>query len=147
MRASVRALASPLCFHKNSQTALEILEKPGHPYCHLLDDGLGGRASLVQARINSLTVHADLPKSGFVLNEDKSLWEPVQIIAWLGVHLNTLDGTIRAMDEGIAKLSHDLAALSSYKSSSAVHVKRIANVAGQIISLSSCVESVARIMT
>ena len=72
---------------------------------------------------------------------------PVQIISWLGVHLNTFDGTIRATDERITKLSQDLAALSSYKSSSAVHVKRVASVAGQIISLSSCVGSVARIMT
>ena len=94
-----------------------------------------------------MTVHADLLKSGFVPNKDKSLWEPVQIISWLGVHLNTLDGTIRAMDERIAKLPLDLAALSSYKYSSAVHVKRVASVAGQIISLSSCVGSVARIMT
>ena len=119
----------------------------GIPIVIFLDDGLGGGAGLVQAKINSLTVHADLPKSGFVPNKDKSLWEPVQITSWLGVHLNTLDGTIRATDERIAKLSHDLAALSSYKSSSAVHVKRVASVAGQIISLSSCVGSVARIMT
>lgn len=101
----------------------------------------------MQAKINSLTVHVDLLKSGFVPNKDKSLWEPVQIISWLGVHLNTLDGTIRATDERIAKLSHYLAALSSFKSSSAVHVKRVASVAGQIISLSSCLGSVARIMT
>ena len=38
-----------------------------------LDDGLGGGASKMKAKINSLTVHADLLKSGFVINEDKSL--------------------------------------------------------------------------
>ena len=94
-----------------------------------------------------MTVRADLLKSGFVPNKDKSLWEPVEIISWLGIHLNTLNGTIRATDECIAKLSPDLAAFSSYKTSSAVHVKRVASIAGQIISLSSCLGSVARIMT
>ena len=56
---------------------------------------------------------------------------------------NTLDRSIRATDERIAKLSHDLAALSSYKSSSMVHVLRVPCVTGQIISLSSYVGSVA----
>ena len=129
--------SAPFIFTKILKPLQKSWRSQGIPIVIFLDDGLGGGAGLVQAKINSLTVHADLLKSGFVPNKDKSLWEPVQIISWLGVHLNTLDGTIRATDERIAKLSQDLAALSSYKSSSAVHVKRVASVAGQIISLSS----------
>ena len=45
-----------------------------------LDDGLGGEADPVSAKINSLVVHSDPLKSGFVPNEDKSQWEPIQII-------------------------------------------------------------------
>ena len=45
-----------------------------------LDDGIGGGANKIQAKINSLTVNAYLLKFGFVVNEDKSLWEPVQNI-------------------------------------------------------------------
>ena len=59
---------------------------------------------------------------------------------------NTLDGSIRATDERIAKLSRDLAALSSYKSFTTLHVLRVPCVAGQSIFLSSCVGSVACIM-
>ena len=44
-----------------------------------LDDGLGGGVIIVKAKINSLIVHADLTRCGFIINEDKSLWEPVQI--------------------------------------------------------------------
>ena len=139
--------SAPFIFTKILKPLQKSWRGQGIPIVIFLDDGLGGGAGLVQAKINSLTVHADLLKSGFVPNKDKSLWEPVQIISWLGVHLNTFDGTIRATEERIAKLSQDLAALSSYKSSSAVRVKRVASVAGQIISLSSCVGSVARIMT
>ena len=47
------------------------------------------------AKVNSLVVHSDLLKSGFVPNEVKSLWEPVQVITWLGVVLDTTDGTIK----------------------------------------------------
>ena len=53
-------------------------------------------------------MHSDLLKSGFVPNEDKSQGEPTQIITWLGVIINTIDGFIKATDERIAKLCHDL---------------------------------------
>ena len=43
-----------------------------------LDDGLGGGISIAKAKINSLT------RYGFLINEDKSLWEPIQVITWLG---------------------------------------------------------------
>ena len=92
-------------------------------------------------------MHSDLLKSGLVPNEDKSQWEPIQIITWLGIILNTIDGSIKATDERIATLSRDLENLSTGQNPTRVHVKRVASVAGQIISLSSCVGSVARIMT
>ena len=92
-------------------------------------------------------MHSDLLKSGFVPNEDKSQWEPIQIITWLGVILNTIDGSIKATDERIATLSRNLENLSTDQNPTRVHVKRVASVAGQIISLSSCVGPVARIMT
>lgn len=49
-----------------------------------LDDGLGGGINSIKAKINSLTVRADLTRFGFVTNEEKSAWEPVQVITWLG---------------------------------------------------------------
>jgi len=72
-----------------------------------------GGTDPVSAKINSSVVHSDLLKSGFVPNEDKSQWEPIQIITWLGVILNTIDGSIKATDERIAKLCHDLETLST----------------------------------
>ncbi|KAK2549651.1 hypothetical protein P5673_029768, partial [Acropora cervicornis] len=64
-----------------------------------------------------------------------------------GVILNTIDGSIKATDERIATLSRDFENLSTGQNPTRVHVKRVASVAGQIISLSSCVGPVARIMT
>ena len=49
-----------------------------------LDDGLGVGTNSIMAKINSLTVRADLTWYGFVINEEKSLREPVQVISWLG---------------------------------------------------------------
>ena len=99
------------------------------------------------AKVNSLVVHSDLLKSGFVPNEVKSLWEPVQVITWLGVVLDTTDGTIKATEERIEKLNAGLVELVSCQPPQKVHVKRVATVTGQITSLSPCVGYVARIMT
>ena len=144
--------SAPFVFTKIFKPLLKSWRSRGIPIAIFLDDGLGGGADPVSAKINSLIVHSDLLKSGFVLNEEKSQWEPMQIITWLGVILNTVDGSITATDEQIAKLSHALEILSTHEHPTRVHAcsrafKCAASVAGQIISLSSCLAPVARIMT
>ena len=69
-----------------------------------------------------------------------------QIITWLGVILNTIEGSIKATDERIAKLCYDLEILSTHQHPTCLHVKCVASIAGQIISISSWVGPVARIM-
>ena len=123
--APFRALFSSVYFHINFEAITEIVEEPGHPYM----------------------TTTDLLKFGFVPNEVKSLWEPVQVITWLGVVLDTTDGTIKATDERIEKLNAGLVELVSCQPPQKVHVKRVATVTGQITSLSPCVGYVARIMT
>ena len=139
--------SAPFIFTKMLKPLLKSWRSKGIPIAIFLDDGLGGGANPFSAKSNSLVVHSDLLKSGFVPNEDKSQWEPTQIITWLGVIINTIDGFIKATDERIAKLCHDLDSWFSLEYPSRVHVKRVANIAGQIISLSSCLGPVARIMT
>ena len=139
--------SAPFIFTKMFKPLLKSWRSRGIPIAIFLDDGLGGGSDPVSAKIKGLAVHSDLLKSGLVPNEGKSQWEPIQIITWLGVILNTIDGSIKATDERIATLSRDLENLSTGQNPTRVHVKRVASVAGQIISLSSCVGSVARIMT
>ena len=72
------------------------------------------------------------------------------MITWLGVVPITIDGSVQANDERITKLTSDLGLLRTLcflQSLCKVHVNSVASVAGQIISLSSCVGSVTRIMT
>ena len=60
-----------------------------------LDDGLGGGVIIVKAKIDSLIVHADLTRYGFIINEDKSLWKPVQILPGLALHLILIEALSR----------------------------------------------------
>ena len=94
-----------------------------------LDDGQWGGIDQVSAKPHYFTV-----QSSFAPNQEKSLCgEPVQNITWLGVLLNTIDGSVKATDERIAKLTSDLVSLQALISELPlcnVHVKRVASVAG-----------------
>ena len=65
-----------------------------------LEDGLEGGINSMKAKINSLTVRADLTGYGFIINEEKTLWEPVQVITWLGTVFDTYKILFRLPSEG-----------------------------------------------
>ena len=111
-----------------------------------LNGGLGGGSNSIKARINSLTVRADLTRYGFVINEGKSLWEPVQVITWLGTVFDTYQGFISVTEQRVSKLKSSIDLLRK-DDCKIFKVRDVASVVGQVISLTPCVGSVARIMT
>jgi len=66
-----------------------------------LDYGLGAAADKNKAKIASLQVHADLLKSGFLPNEIKCVWKPIQVITWLGAVLNTSTSEFLLVTSGV----------------------------------------------
>ena len=88
-----------------------------------------------------MTVHADLTRYGFVINEEKSLWEPVQVIT-SALFLILIKVTERRVSK--LKSSIDLLRKDDCK---ILKVRDVASVVGQVRSLTPCVGSVARIMT
>ena len=65
--------SAPYIFTKMLKPLQKSWRSQGIPIAIFLDDGLGGGMDLVSAKVNSLVVHSDLLKSGFVPNEEKSL--------------------------------------------------------------------------
>ena len=85
-------------------------------------------------------------KFGFVVNKEKSIWEPVQVITWLGTVLDTNQCVISVTEQRISKLKANI--YSVLKGDSMIaNVRNLATVVGQIISLTPCVGSVTRILT
>ena len=111
-----------------------------------LDDGLGGGTNSIMAKINSLTVRADLTRYGFVINEEKSLWEPVQVITRLRTVFDTYQGLISVTERRVSKLKSSIDLLRK-DNCKILKVRDVASVVGQVISLTPCVGSVAKIMT
>ena len=93
-----------------------------------------------------MVVHSDLLKSGFLPNEEKSVWDPTQVITWLGAVINTSQCVIKATDKRIDSLINNSSSLLSSERS--LHqLCKLASVCGKIISLGNCVGYVTRLMT
>ena len=135
--------SAPFLFTKLLKPVVTSWRCKGIPMVIFLDDGLGGGANSIQAKINSLTVNADLLKFGFVINENKSLWEPVQNIIWLGTVLDTNQGFISVTEHRIAKLKSSIDSILK-GGCTTVNVRTLAAVVGQITSLTPCVGDLTR---
>ena len=139
---------APFVFTKLLKALIRYWRSQGIPIVVFLDDSLGGGATQRQAKIHSLTVHSDLLKCGFLINEDKSQWTPLQETIWLGYVINTLTNYIRATNKRVQKLLSAIEELiQGHLTRGKVHVKNLASVVGQIISFELTARTTIRLMT
>lgn len=73
-----------------------------------LDDGFILEGTREKSERASHQIRQDLLAAGFVVNEDKSIWRPVQSIVWLGIVWDFEKGTISITHERIERLEKKL---------------------------------------
>lgn len=61
----------------------------GYKIVLYLDDVIGGASTFQEAKVVSSEIQQDLEKLVFLIAEDKSHWDPVQELVWLGLVWNT----------------------------------------------------------
>ena len=83
--------------------------------------------------------------AGFVINEEKSVWEPTQVLDWLGMTWNSLLGTLKIVDSRIEKITNTIYRI--IKASFKLSAGELASFTGQIISTAPVVGNIGRIMT
>ena len=113
-----------------------------------LDDGFGCAKSFGQAIELGREVKSDLLKSGFIPKAEKSIWEPVQMLDFLGCTLNSKEGIIFIPEHRILKAQNSISELlTAQKVHRRVAVRKAASFVGQIISMSIVIGHVSQIMT
>ena len=114
-----------------------------------LDDGLAGASSFLEASALSDMVKSDLTKLGFLIAEDKCIWQPTQNITWLGCCWDMFTGTVEVSQARIDRLlsSLDQVITQVCRSQVCVKARRLASIASQIISMQIAVGAVARLRT
>ena len=92
--------SAPYVFTKVLRQLIRFWRGHGHRVLLYLDDGIGGHFSQTSATHLRIKVRQDIIACGFTLNNEKSVWEPTQIITFLGVILNFVIGTIHIPERG-----------------------------------------------
>ena len=77
-----------------------------------LDDGFVIDNTYESCKVVSSKVKRDLGSAGFVLNDEKSVWEPRQVIVWLGLRWNSVEGCIHITDSRLRKIFEHIEAMS-----------------------------------
>ena len=95
-----------------------------------LDDGIGGAGNRETACETSKCVKDTLVKTGFVINFEKSHWDPLSKARWLGFLLDLNKSCLLVPLEKVAALEKKLAALAVLKE---VRVRELAYVTGNLI--------------
>ena len=110
-----------------------------------LDDGWLIDSDRDACTVLATNIWSDLRNSGFITNDEKSQWCPCQVLEWLGIIWDTINGTItisERRESSIAK-SVDKILLSDRL----VSARELASLVGGIISGGAVFGNVSRIMT
>ena len=86
----------------------------------------------------------ELNSSVFLVNEDKSHWDPVHIGEWLGFVINTIAMTFQIPEAKVRKLKSLLSSAIRDKSSS---YRELARIAGSILFVALAVGPLSRLFT
>ena len=97
-----------------------------------MDDGLGFDETYEKAEYAAHHTRGDLLAAGFVVAEEKSVWDLTQIIDWLGIKWNSKCGTISITDKRVTKAMSLLKNAFEFPTRSA---RELAKIVGSIISM------------
>ena len=98
-----------------------------------LDDGIVAVKGKREAILESQLVKKELESAGFVINVEKSQWDPSTRMEWLGFLIDFVKGEFIVPAHKISSLSSQLLEVSKAQS---VTARQLASMVGKIISMS-----------
>ena len=90
-------------------------------------------------------IWSDLRKSGFITNNEKSQWCPSQVLEWLGIIWNTINGTISISERRVNSIAKSVNKI--LLRDRLVSARELASLVGRIISGGAVFGNLSRLMT
>ena len=109
-----------------------------------VDDGFGSQPDRCSAAAAAVIQRGELNSSGFLVNEYRSHWDPMQVGEWLGFVINTIAMTCHIPEAKVQKLK---SLLSSAIRDRSYSYRELARIAGSVISVGLAVEPISRLFT
>ena len=98
---------APYIFTKLFRALVKHWRSKGIHSVVYLDDGLDVQRSEALSSTNSNITKSDLASAGFLANMDKCLWDSVQVITWLGIVWDGVQGVVSITEPRLKKcLAH-----------------------------------------
>ena len=132
------------CFTKLLRPLIKRWRSMSHASFVYLDDGISGHSEHVDAVAASLIQKKDLTLAGFVPNDEKCHWQPMQVGEWLGLIINTVNFHFEIPPRKIEKAKKSIEFILSSQS---VSYRELAKIAGFINSLYLAVGPAVRLFT
>jgi len=137
--------SAPFIFTKCIRPLVKFWRFNGVKIVVYLDDGCGSAESSEVAQGHSTFVRSTLRNAGFVVNNTKSQWEPVQSLVWLGLNWDLVSGTFYITNNRIVKF---LEIIDQFLGSAPyVTARDCATITGHILSMSSVIGNLTRLKT
>ena len=110
-----------------------------------LDDGWGTNSNRHLCSADAVFVKNSLVKACFVINWEKSIWEPVQKLEWLGLFWDSELFSLYLLDRRVDDLRCSLIELFLHLPK--VNARKLAQCVGKIIFMMPVIGNIARLMT
>lgn len=135
----------PFIFTKIQKALTKHWRRQGIHLFTYLDDGAGADSDFCEAQWVSDMVQQDVRRSGFVANDEKSQWVPVQSGELLGYVLNLHAGTFQVPQKRVDAFHHVLRDVIAHKF--VVSARKVARFTGLLASMSLVLCTVVRFWT
>lgn len=137
--------SSPYLFSKCLRAMVKFWRQNAINIVLYLDDGFGMASSYAHCERDSEFVKKSLIDAGFLINEEKSIFNPVQKLEWLGIVWNSVEFSLSIPERRISDLLRSIDEI--LKIFPNVTARQLAQVTGKIISLSPVYGNLTRLMT
>ena len=136
--------SAPYIFTKLFRPLVKLWRSRGIHSVVYRDDGLDVEPNEALSCTNSNIIKSNLASAGFVVNSDKCVWDPVQVITWLGIVWDGVQGVISITETRVQKC---LAHIDKALSDSNLPARGLASLVGKINSMSAVLRNLSSIMT
>lgn len=136
---------SPFVFTKCVRPLVKYVRQNGVRLVVFLDDGWGVNRDYDTTLADALFVKSVLVDAGFIINIQKSVFLPTQILEWLGLVWDLIKNTLSIPDR---RVSNALDVLHESRDNvCSLHVRLLAKCTGKIMSMMPVLENICKLRT
>ena len=135
----------PFIFTKVMHSLVKFWRREGIKICVYIDDGLGAFPSLDLAVEDAEFVRNSLTQCGFIINSEKSVWQPQKELIWLGIKINLINLRFTIPENRVLSIMESIQVTIQHLPYTTV--RNLLRLCGKIISTKFVLGNIAQLKT